>query len=231
MSWARLTIIDQCPAKSLWVVCLQNVEHASALAHGRVLAIARVLVVDQERHALLSRWQQINHFLQHKHQMCRLPIAMGLEICVLLPGIEEQAWSAVDVEAHDRLLASLILRRDIIGGELGAETEFSLPYESRLQSVCGLWYMPFCCAQVAKKAFPRQPYPIRIIDRFRRSAMCSSRGYLSPALDLPQQISILRLLLRGKLSCRFRLAGRQWLGYWFRDWFCWGEVFLRWFGG
>jgi hypothetical protein len=107
-------VCEQCPAKSLWVVILQDVEDLFGDTQARGSASSSVPEVDQQRQALLARWVQVYGSLQHVDQVL-YPLGCLLGVLVLWQQVE--ARPSLVVKTKEDLLASCIFFRDVVGSE------------------------------------------------------------------------------------------------------------------
>ena len=98
-------VLDARVAESLWIMVLQYRKGLSALSHGRVLAFATLLEVDQDGQRFLTGRNQVDAALEHEDEMLHL---LFPPLCILSVRIEVQAGSAFVVVAKDDLLARLV---------------------------------------------------------------------------------------------------------------------------
>lgn len=176
---ARLTLGDESSAESLRVVVLQDVQDLSSLADTGSTAAGGTLEVDKEGSRLLSRAHHVDDSIQHERKMVNLAVAV---LCVLLARIEVQTRASVDIVTHDHLLARLVLRRNVIGGE-SVGTILASPRESSLQTLEGAGNVPLGSAKVTEKTLAGQPHALVVCDRLVRGIFesvareCGPCGY------------------------------------------------------
>lgn len=200
---------DQRATEALRVVVLEDVEDGLCLAVRRYVAGSGAFEVDEEGGGLLASRSHVDNAVKHEAQM--VDLAVG-HFGVLLARAEVQARAGVVVVTKDDLLASLVLRRDVIVREC-VRTVLPAPAERRLQTAKGVWSLPFRCTEIAQETFAGQPHALVVGYGRLRGVLGGARGQRLPLRDLREDRSILGLLLGRQRRRLTRFGVRRWYRY------------------
>ena len=140
---------------------LQDRKRLPALRHARVLPLATLFEIDQDREHLLPRRDQVDAALEHEYEVLHLPLA---SLCVLQMRVQVEAGPAGVIVAEDDLFARLVFFGYVICG-VAFDFEFPAPDESGFEAGDCVGFVPFCCAEVAEEAFAGQPEAFAVRER------------------------------------------------------------------